>query len=146
MPRRPISGRNAFEHIRPRTPKERNQLLAVMAIILVGILGAGTLMYVAQRSREYREQNWYSAMATIKDARTQLVAEVGSQYGGRMLYEVQVLAAFSANGSSQERWITVSQPAQNLDYAEFQERMWRGKQYFVRWKPSDPDQIVIELH
>jgi hypothetical protein len=63
-----------------------------------------------------------------------------------MLYEVQVYASFSANGTRQKRWITVDQSPQNVDYAELQARLWKGKQYIVRWNPSNPGQIVIDLH
>jgi hypothetical protein len=139
----------AFQRIRSNNYKERSQLLSTVSFILGGILVMGTLVYFTQKSHEYferREESWNSAIGTVIDTRTHLVAETGGNSGGRMLYEVQVLAAFSADGSSQERWITVDQAPQGLDYAEFQERLWRGKQYFVRWNPSNPNQIVIDLH
>jgi hypothetical protein len=78
--------------------------------------------------------------------RTKLVSETGSQYGGAMLYQVQVLASFPVNGSIEERWITVDQVPKSLDAIHFQEYRWKGGKYFVRWKPSDPDRIVIEIH
>ena len=146
MPRHADREPHALQNVRPRNRKERIQLLSVIGFILFAILGAGTLEYFGRRSQEYREQNWYSAVATIKDARTRLVSQVGGLHGGWMLYEVQVLAAFSVNGSPQERWITVDQYPQNLNYANFQGRVWKGKQCFVRWNPLDPSQIVIDLH
>jgi hypothetical protein len=63
-----------------------------------------------------------------------------------VVYDVQVLAKFSADGSQQERWITVDQTPENLDMAQFHERMWKGKKYIVRWKPYHLDRIVIEIH
>jgi hypothetical protein len=146
LPRHIAQKRDEFQGIRPQTKKERNQLLFIAGLILVGIFGAVALVYAGRLSQEYKEQNWYSAIATIKDTRTQLVSEVNGLYGGAMLYDVQVLAAFSANGSPQERWITIDQSPKSLDYAKFQGRVWKGKQYFVRWKPSDPNWIVIDLH
>ena len=146
MPRHIPQKRDEFRGIRPQTKKERLQLLFIAGLILVGIFGAVALVYAGRLSQEYREQNWHSAVATIKDTRTQLVSQANGITGGAMLYDVQVLAAFSANGSPQERWITVGQSPKTLDYAKFQERLWKGKQFFVRWKPSDPNWIVIELH
>jgi hypothetical protein len=146
MPHQVVPPRNQRSSVRPRNRKERIQLVLVIGLILFAILGAFTLRHLGRKSQEYRELNWYSAVATIRDARTQLVSQQNGLYGGAMLYDVQVLAAFSANGSSQERWITVDQPPNNLDYAKFQGRVWKGKQYFVRWKPSDPNWIVIDLH
>lgn len=146
MPHQVLPKRDTLRRIRPNNHKERSQLLSIVGFILGGILVMGVLVYFTHKSHEYREQNWNSAVATVTDTRTHLVAEVGGNFGGRMLYEVQVLATYSADGSPQERWITVDQAAQTLDYAEFQERMWKGKQYFVRWNPSNPNQIVIDLH
>ena len=147
MPRHIIQEREKSQRIHPQTRKESIQLISIACLIFVGIIAAATaLNYFGRKSQNYREQNWYSAAATIKDARTQLVSQENGLHGGAMLYEVQVLAAFSANGSPQERWITVDQSPKNRDYAEFQGRVWKGQQYFVRWKPSDPNLIVIDLH
>jgi flagellar basal body-associated protein FliL len=147
MPRHLDAKREQSEGTSLHARKQSYQLIFITSLVFVGIIGAAiALIYIGNKSHEYQEQNWYSAVATIKDARTQLVSQVNGRQGGAMLYEVQVLATFSANGSPQERWITVDQDPKNLDYAEFQGRVWKGKQYFVRWKPSDPNVIVIDLH
>jgi hypothetical protein len=146
MPRHFVPKRDTLRRTRPNNHKGRFQLLSTVGFILGGILVIAALVYFAQESREYREQNWDSAVATVIDTRTHLVAEVGGNFGGRLLYEVEVLASYSTNGSPHERWITVDQTPKTLDYAEFQERIWKGKQYFVRWNPSNPNQIVIDLH
>ena len=67
-------------------------------------------------------------------------------YGGNMFYEVQVLTAFSVNGSHQERWITVAQAPKTLTSAKFEEAHWKGTQCIVRWNPSNPREIAVELH
>jgi hypothetical protein len=146
VPGHSIPKQNVLEIIRPKSRIARIQLLSIIGFIIAAILGVMAIGHFANKTREYREQNWNSAVATVKDTRTHLVGEFGGFYGGRMYYEVQVLAAFSADGSPHERWITVSQTPKTLDNAEFQERLWKGKQYFVRWNPSDPNQIVIDLH
>jgi len=141
-----MSDRDALKRIRPKDRKQRRQLTSIVGFALIGVLGAGTLGYLVRKSREYREQNWASADATIEDSRPQLIGQVNGQAGGEMLYEVKVLAAFSVHGNPQERWITVDQQPKSLDYATFQRRIWKGKHSFVRWKPSNPNQIVIDLH
>ena len=147
MPRHVEPKRKELQRIPLQTRKERMQLLGIVCIVFVGVFAAaGALMYLGRQSQEYREQNWDSAVATIEDTRTQLVGETSGQSGGAMLYDVQVLAAFTISGSPQKRWITIDQSPNNLDYAKFQGRLWMGKKYFVRWKPFDPNQIVIDLH
>jgi hypothetical protein len=136
----------ALERVRPRSRAARRQFPTIGGLLALGVAVAACFAYLRYRTQQYREENWYSAIATVKDVRTKLVSETGSQYGGAMLYQVQVLASFPVNGSIEERWITVDQVPKSLDAIHFQEYRWKGGKYFVRWKPSDPDRIVIEIH
>jgi len=138
--------REALSRIRPKNRSTRMQFLAISGGVLLAISFFAGLLYLKYRSQQYREQNWTTAIATVEDARTKLVAQVNSRYGGGMLYEVQVLAKYPVDGLPQERWITVEQTPKDLDYAQFQTRLWKGKQCFVRWKPSNPDQVVAEIN
>ena len=146
MPRHVESKRNIYQRGQLQTREENIQLVSIACLMFAGIVGAAIgLMYLGHKSHEFKEKNWDSALATIKDVRTQLVGQEDAKAGGS-LYEVHVLAAFSANGSPQERWIAVDQRPQSLDSAKFEGRVWKGKQFLVRWKPSDPNLIVVDLH
>jgi hypothetical protein len=138
--------REALKRIQPKDRASKKQLLGIIGFVIIGIAGAGGLVYARYRTQQYREQNWDSAIATVEDVRPKLVGQINGQYGGAMLYDVEVLARFSVGNYTQERWITVEQTPRSLDSVHFQERMWRGKSYFVRWKPPDPQRIEIEVH
>jgi hypothetical protein len=118
----------------------------MIGLVFGAILAVICLFYVKQRTQLAREQNWSTAVGRIEDTRTTLVSRVDSMYGGRMLYEVQVLAAFFVNGSQQKRWITVEQAPKTLASAQFEEAHWKGTQCIVRWNPSNRREIAIELH
>ena len=85
-------------------------------------------------------------MATVEDVRGQVVDLGGTQFGGRALYSEHVLAAFSVGGTPQERWVTVEGSPKSLDEVTMDQRLWKGKQYTIRWNPVNPDQLAIDLH
>ena len=138
--------REALDRVRPRGRKYRLELLAIAGGVMAGLVGAGVLMYGRYSSMQYREQNWYSATAVVEDVRTKVAEQVNGRAVSEMRYDVEVLARFSVSGTPQERWIWVEQTPQPLDYIEFESRRWKGKSYFVRWNPSNPDQIVIDIN
>jgi hypothetical protein len=138
--------REALRKLRPRNRVTRKQLLAITAYLAVAIAAAAGLAYLKDRTQRYREQSWPTAIATVEDTRTKLVGQAGGIQGAGMLYSVEVLVRFYVDGSPQERWIAVEQAPRNLDSVQFQERLWRGKQCFVRWNPSNPAQIVAEIN
>jgi hypothetical protein len=74
------------------------------------------------------------------------VVQVNGMYGGAMLYQVDVLAAFSYGGIHDARWITVSNGPERFADADRNARLWKGKQYFVRWNPTNPKQIMIAIN
>lgn len=138
--------REALNRIRPRNRPSRSQFFAIAGFVIVAIAGVGGLIYARYKTQQYREQNWDSAIATVEDVRPKLVGQINTQYGGAMLYDVEVLARFPEGSAMQERWIAVEQSPRSLDSVHFQKRMWMGRSYFVRWNPSNPDRIEIELH
>lgn len=140
----PVSNEEGFNKV-ARTRKDWNQFLETAGLVLGTTLAVIGLLYLKQRN-QLAHEDWAAAVATVEDSRTHLVSRVDSMYGGKMLYEVQVLAAFSMNGSYQKRWITVEQPAKTLTSAQFEEAHWKGKQCIVRWNPSNPRRIAVELH
>lgn len=141
-----MSDKEALNRIHPRSRAARKQLLAIFGFVALAVAAVVGLTYAKYKTQQYREENWDSAIATIEDVRTSLVSANSSQFGGRMLYDIQVLAKFSVDGAPQERWIKVDQMPENLDMAQFHERLWNGKRYVVRWKPSNLDRIVVEIH
>ena len=72
--------------------------------------------------------------------------QVNSQYGGAMLYDVQVFVRYNAGGIKRERWITSQRPPETQSNANFDAFRWKGKQCFVRWKASDPDRVIAEVN
>lgn len=140
-----VSEEKKLNKVLPRNRKDWNQFFGIFGLVLGTTLAVIGLLYLKQRNRLAHE-DWGATVATIEDSRTRLVSRADSMYGGKMLYEVQVLAAFSMNGSHQERWITVEQPTKSLTSAQFEEAHWKGKQCIVRWNPSNPKEIAVELH
>jgi hypothetical protein len=138
--------RQALDKIRPRHRAARNQLLAIAGYSLLGAAAVATIVYSNHRTQQYRQQNWNSAVAVVEDVRPKLVGQANGQAGGGMLYNVEVLAKFSADGKPQERWIDIEQIPRGMDSVKFQERLWKGNKYTVRWNPSNSNQIAIEIH
>jgi len=128
---------------RPRNG--HNNLLGVFVLVLGTILAVSGLLYLKQRTRLARA-NWANAAGTVEDTRTRLVSQSDSKYGGRMLYQVEVLAAFSVNGSHQERWIPVEQTPKTLTSTQYEQAQWKGSKCVVRWNPSNPREMAVELH
>jgi hypothetical protein len=143
MRRYSIPDREAAAKILPKSRKDRGTLrsmggfLGLIVIFLVGVL-------VSQHKRQQEIETWQSAAATIEDVRP-VVSRVNSQLGGAMLYQVEILAHYNANGFEQRRWIRIERrPGPSPD--ENQMARWKGKQFVVRWKASQPDQVVPELN
>lgn len=145
MRRHLMSDQEAYQRIRPRSRDDRRSLFNIICYVLLAVVVIAELFYLKQKHEADREQNWNSAVATIEDVRTLIATRVESERGGAMLYDVQVLAKYTADGTPQERWITVQQMPKLLADAQFQAFRWKGQTCFVRWKPSDPNQVVAEV-
>jgi hypothetical protein len=145
MRRHSMSDHEGFRHLRPQTPKDRRSLFSLVGFSLTIIFCIAGLFYLKHRVQKNREKNWNSAVATIEDVRTISATQDNSQMGGAMLYDVQILAKYSVDGSPNKRWITVMQKPQHLVDAQLEAFRWKGKICYVRWKPSDPNQIVAEV-
>jgi hypothetical protein len=139
-----ISDREATAKILPKSRKDRRTLwfiggfLALMVVFVVAVL-------FFQHRRQQEIDTWQSATATIEDVRPVVVSQVNNQFGGAMLYQVEVLAHYNMNGFEQRRWIRIERrPGPNPDKNQI--ARWKGKQFVVRWKASRPDQVVPELN
>jgi hypothetical protein len=109
------------------------------------VIFVATVLFFQHRRQQEIEATWQSATATIEDARPVVVSQVNSQFGGAMLYQVEVLAHYNANGFEQRRWIRIERrPGPGPDKSQI--ARWKGKQFVVRWKASQPDQVIPELN
>jgi hypothetical protein len=144
MRRYSIPDKEAAAKILPKSRKDRRTLWSIGGFLsLIVILVVGAL--VSQHKRQQEIETWQSAAATIEDVRPVVVSQVNTQLGGAMLYQVEILAHYNANGLEQRRWIRIERrPGSSPD--ENQIARWKGKQFVVRWKASQPDQVVPELN
>ena len=62
-----------------------------------------------------------------------------------MLYQMDVLADYKVSGLEQRRWIRIEGKPERLP-DESQMARWKGKQFVVRWKASQPDRVIPQLN
>jgi hypothetical protein len=137
--------REAAAKILPKSGKDRRALWSIVGFLGLMVVFVVAVLFFQHRRQQEIEDTWQSATATIEDVRPVVVSQVNSQFGGAMLYQVEVLALYSANGFEQRRWIRIERrPGPSPD--ENQIARWKGKQLVVRWKASQPDQVVPELN
>jgi hypothetical protein len=129
----------------PRSRKDRKTLWTIFGYLALTIVFVTAALFFQHRRQQEMSETWQSAVATIEDVRPVVVSQVNNQFGGAMLYQVEVLAHYNANGLEQRRWIRIERrPGPSPD--ENQIARWKGKQFVVRWKASQPDQVVPELN
>jgi hypothetical protein len=137
--------REAAEKIFPKSLNDRKKLWAIFGYLALTIVFVVAILFFQHRHQQEMQDTWQSATATIEDVRPVVVSQVNSQFGGAMLYQVEVLAHYNANGFEQRRWIRIeSKPGPSP--VKNQIVRWKGKQFVVRWKASQPDQVVPELN
>ncbi len=140
-----MSDSAALRLIYPKRRKDKRALVLLGAlIILMSALVAG-IYYNNHRQQMIREQEWMNAVATIEDARPHLAMQVESMRGGGMLYEVEILTKYVADGVVQERWTKLRQAPRLLADAQLQAYLLKNRQCVVRWRPSDTGTIVAEI-
>jgi hypothetical protein len=144
MRRYSTSDKGVLAKIFPKNRNDRKTLwtmggyLALMVIFVLAVL-------FFQHRRLEEINTWQSTTATIEDVRPVLVSQVNSQFGSAMLYQVEILAHYKANGLEQRRWIRIERrPGPSPDRNQI--ARWKGKQFVVRWKASQPDQVVPEAN
>jgi hypothetical protein len=144
--RYPFSNSKARQSLRPRSRGDWRSLLSIFAFLFFTVVFVAGVVYLKHRNQLVRERTWANAVATIEDARPRLVGQLDSPYGGRLLYEVEVLAKYPVDGTMREQWTTLSQLPKTMQEARLQSFLLKGKQCFVRWKPSDPNHIIAEIN
>jgi hypothetical protein len=144
MAERIMRDRYAVERIKPRTWKEKRTLLMFGGAVLASAFIVFGLHEMVRSSQRIREQHWVKAQGTIEDVRAVLVGQSGGYRSG-MLYNEQVLVAYSMNGSTERRWITVSQPPTGRAGVDFDSRMWKGRRCLVLVNPKHSEQTAVEF-
>jgi hypothetical protein len=145
MRRYSMPGKAAAAKLLPKNRNDRNALWTMSGYFSLIVIFVVTVLFFQHRRSQEIEATWQSATATIEDARPVVVSQVNSQFGGAMLYQVEVLAHYNANGVEQKRWIRIERrPGAGPDKSQI--ARWKGKQFVVRWKASQPDQVIPELN
>lgn len=134
-----------FTGIRPQSRSDMRSLVSLCLSALGAVAAVFALWMLQQHWQQVRELTWSSANGTIEDIRSVPTSEVDSQFGGAMLYQVQVLVRFPFGSSSAERWVTVRHAPESLSQLQGQMQRWKGASCIVRWNPSNPDQIDAEV-
>jgi hypothetical protein len=145
MRRYSMPDRKAAAKILPKSRKDHRTLWSIGGVLALTVVFVVTVRFFQHGRQEEMENSWQSATATIEDVRPVVVFQVNGKLGGAMLYQVEVLALYNANGLKQKRWIRIERrpgPSPN----ENQIARWKGKQFVVRWRASQPDQVVPELN
>ena len=138
-------GSKALPSVLPKTRSDWRVVIWTCVCLFGVIVFVATVFYVKHRDQLEREQTWSSAIATIESVRPRLVTQIDSTRGGTLLYDVDVLAKYTVDGTVREQWITLSQSPKTMDTVRLQEFSLKGQHCFVRWKPSDPKAIVAEI-
>jgi hypothetical protein len=137
--------RKAAAKMLPKSRKERRTLWSIVGFLTPVMISVVAILFFQHRRQPEMEDTWQRATATIEDVRPVVVSQVNSQFGGAMLYQVEILAHYNANGLEQRRWIRIERrPGPSPD--ESQISRWKSKQFVVRWKASQPDRVVPELN
>jgi hypothetical protein len=138
-----MSDKEAAEKVLPKSRKDRKRLWTIAGYLALIVTFVAVALFLRYQKQKEIEDTWQSAQATIEDVRPVVVSQVNSQFGGAMLYQVDVLAHYKVNGLERRRWIRIeSEPKRRPD--ESQMARWKGKQFVVRWKASQPDQVIPE--
>jgi hypothetical protein len=143
MRRYSVPNKGALAKILPKNRNDRKTLWTMGGYLVLMVIFVVAVLVFQHRRQQEIEDTWQSAPATIEDVRPVVVSQVNSQFGGAMLYQVEVLAHYNANGFEQRRWIRIeSRPGRSPDKSQI--ARWKGKQFIVRWKASQPDQVIPE--
>src|SRR5258708_3662896 len=138
MRRYSMPDREAAAKILPKTRKDRNTLWMIGAFLALMVVFVVTVLFFQHRRQKEMEDSWESAIATIEDVRPVVALQVGRG----MLYQPEVLVHYMASGLEHRRWIKIERLPESLESVHFRAFRWKGNQYIVRWKVSQPDQVI----
>jgi hypothetical protein len=145
MRRYSIPGKEAAAKIFPKSGKDRRTLWSIGGVLVLVVVFVVAVLFFQHRRQLEMQNSWQSATATIDDVRPVVVSQANSKFGGAMLYQVEILARYKANGVEEKRWIRIEDmPRPDPDKSQI--ARWKGKQFVVRWKASQPEQVVPGLN
>jgi hypothetical protein len=145
MRRYSMPDRDAAAKLIPKSHNDRKTFWTICGYLAMTIVFVAVALFFQHRRQREMEETWQSTTATIEDVRPVVASQVESQVGSAMLYQVEILARYSADGAEQRQWIKVGGlPKPRPD--DFQISRWKGKQCVVRWKASQPNQVVAQLN
>jgi hypothetical protein len=141
-----MSEHDALVAIRPRTRGDWKTLWTIVGYIALAV-GVVIALYIHHLKHEERiAQTWQSATATIEDVRPVLVSHRESNFGGAMLYQLDVLVQYTADGAQQKRWMRIEQQPMSLTDTQLKIFRWKGQQCVVRWPASQPNHVIAEVN
>jgi hypothetical protein len=140
-----MSGQTAWASLSLSRSTAWHRIRVVSGFIVVIVVFVSTLLIFKYRHLEHLEQNWKCATATIEDVRFREIEQVSSARGGVVLYEVSIFAKYASGGTDHRQWIVVEQPPVTLAEVELETFRWKGQQCVVRWKLSEPEQMIAEV-
>jgi len=120
-------------------------IVRIAIIPLLALTCIGGLLYEELVFKHRQKTTWISVPATIEQTRLHPIARYALEYGSKDLYEIDVLASYSANGASHEDWIPLSTPPKSLAAAQSTLSTLKGKQCMIRWDPAAPDQKTADI-
>jgi len=141
-----MSDGEAVAKVVPQTRNDVRRLWIILGYLSLTVAIVAAILFARHRRQEEMERTWQSATATIEDVRSIPAVQIESGRGGAMLYRVEILTRYNTDGAEQRRWIKVEQLPKSVSDIRFEEFRWKGKQCTVRWKSSQPDQVVAEVN
>lgn len=122
--------------------RSRVRIWTVPVVAFLCLLWFGTQEL---KFRHRQQTAWVSAPATIEDTRLRPLAKFGFEYGGKDLYEVDVLATYSVAGQVHHDWVPLTTAPAPSAAAQKAASELKGKRCSVRWDPAVPDQRLADL-
>ena len=145
MPSRSLSDIEAFRQIRPKSAEEKRSGLRILTFLFVTVVIVVGLFFLQLHSAHVREQTWVSAPGMIVEARPRIVADIGSERGGGMLYQVEVRVRYSGAKHEEDRWLTLSRSPEGFGQAQLDSYRFKGAMCIVRWPPAHPENATTDI-
>jgi len=127
-------------YTRRRSLKSIIRIAVIPTIALLCIIG----LFYAEHTFKKRQQTWTTVEATAEDTRVRPMARFALEYGSKDLYEIDVLATYTSNGTSHQDWVPFSEKPKPLNEAKPEAAALKGKPLLLRWDPAVPDQKLAD--
>ncbi len=127
---------------------QRRTVASWLRIGIVPILALACIAGLVYENHAFeREQKttWTSVPATVIGSRLRPIARFSLQYGSKPLYELDVLASYTADGVPRQDWLPTSEPPQTESEARSEAATLAGKRWSVRWNPGAADHKIATI-